>query len=1849
MPWACLPRSVAVLACFLALAAAVFSPSSVAPGGTDRGSRRLLLRKEEPDVVANEDTAVDDIIAADIVVVEVTLGSSASPEKCVQASEYVACPPDSGNPEHRINGILSWNEWEEFDVTVSGSRTVCAKRKDRATGWTINLRIWCHRQDVQTVDLGMSQFPTKCVSVPRAVACTWNAANYGVRAHGPQDTPDGSFLVSVLRGTNRVCVTRLDLPNAVTAADEATGWDFPIRFACADLDWSYSYQGVALDIEVSPAMVSMGYHCQTLHKKSDLVTCPTNFEDEAAQRVEVVTHRAFQETSLAAVRQDLRKPSGTTVCIRKLNVEEPWVHSLHLKCNGASKVDIGDSVMSTFKCVTLDTPVECLIGAADMGFRLNTLPAHMKQEEKFTFDVTTSGTQVCVRRTDRDDSGWQQDLVIACAPRVGLQADAVGDSGTHLAIGGKDNDRRRRAEPQVARRQEHVEGLGRFDPMTERALKNGNVVSFDHIAQGWFGCAALEDCTASRVQAPDRFVVFVHKRKFGSPLKSGDVTYIMAERNGLWLRCETRCTLEHSTCNSTGTANDDNCRAERFRIWSSQSVPDQDFIHDGQTIWLERDVKPTAHGSESRLLKCDKPVKGGTAQACSARGDCGVGAVQRTVLKGADPACTSEMFRVFGAKRSGKGEAVIVAIGEEPKLPVKCVDIPHAELICAINAGDPTLRVAAGNYTEEDEGATFEITMKGKERVDNGGKRLSNQVCARRLDRQGGWEFDLRITCDEVAHVPAWPHDVPSLFEDKSSRGWEQGLAPLEPWQKKLRASVAYPGNLLVSAAPKRPPDQAEFRRAFRLQATQRAPGAAQPAVAPVAPAVVHAAPPPAAKRGVGASAAESGNVSQREVAQIGNTSARAASAPNLMFGNRSCRCIAIDKVDGITNVNLKGIELTYPASMGAHCESWDSGNIPGICDGGEEENPWCKKAWCYVDPCECDIAIPPSKTWYFANASYHGRPLFFSHTTCAIHEKWNETVPEETCTHQQSEGACTSLENCAWSGTKCLGLDAAAACKSIPDFHSAGNASCPCVGIHGKTGRLTASILGHNVTYPGDLGGSCEGWDLGRYPGACDGANSANGSDPSGWCSQRWCYVDPCDCEIDTEPMPSTYFPAATHSGTRLHYSYATCGSVDMWTADFGNACVKQATEGACKADGNCTWTGKSCLGAGTAVNCEGENVRVVHVPEPGSPLCPCIGFEGEGHFQGIADNMSVRYPLTTGSSCKSWHEDVHPRCQKGADPRAGNKFCEQKWCFVDSCHCKLPLAYRRSKVIMGGYQGKPLAYSYTTCGSEDHYGEYNAVEGPALQAEVGSSSFAGARTRGDEIECDSEVTSAIGRPGVVIAGEKTKVEPPLEGASFGQLGMFNCPCIGLDIPGVLELVVGLARVKVSATLGSSCASLEHPTLCTGVGPRPDWCTGKWCFVDPCKCSLLVPPKPALMAPNLTFGPDKRPAFYSAATCNARNQTYWGKEALSNHSSCLRHGTVAACTAEEKQKCSWVQAVAGLGVCIESDRAAHCSLSETIDMALPAVAAATDVGTEKASCSREICAFGFELSDAAFKHNVLCAQTPCAFSDTPACCAPAQSCTSFGDCTRGFFKTKEEHAFCRGEKCDEVRDVKYCCVERATCSEYAWQCSAGKLKVKPGNSLDTTVFCQNSTCHEHVDRDTCCDFNYEEQFSQTVFIHGAIGIFAALVAILLICLASRTRRSWNANRELRTDSETNEPVTFAEYQDLYRAKNTIGELSAIWDTMPPAGMQASEWDHHEVEAENVEQDVLEDIFEVPEAFRDMPADPDAFKAKPLVFKEKSPDDAVLALAAASDPSRGADAPRHSPHDPPIPTRANAL
>jgi len=305
-------------------------------------------------------------------------------------------------------------------------------------------------------------------------------------------------------------------------------------------------------------------------------------------------------------------------------------------------------------------------------------------------------------------------------------------------------------------------------------------------------------------------------------------------------------------------------------------------------------------------------------------------------------------------------------------------------------------------------------------------------------------------------------------------------------------------------------------------------------------------------------------------------------------YGNPKCPCVGFDNVEGTTVVSLdKTTTHPYPADLGARCEAWDNNRHPTSCKDSSQDpgldKGWCADAWCYVDPCNCDIPVEPKTSAYLPDATYQSKPVYYSYATCGAKDQWTEKHHTEACVNQKSAADCMSLPKCAWNGNRCAGKEIMGQCSKKMHGFTWGMASCRCVGIDGQPGTLDMDVDGKGtmVAYPADTGATCKAWDQNQAP-------DCKKKDAPKWCFQKWCYVDPCSCGMKTPPKTSAYLPGAKFQGKSVYYSYETCGGVDHYTEDFHKkACVNQKSKDSCVALKSCGWTGTECLGKEVAEEC--------------------------------------------------------------------------------------------------------------------------------------------------------------------------------------------------------------------------------------------------------------------------------------------------------------------------------------------------------------------------------------------------------------------------------------------------------------------------------------------------------------------------------------------------------------------------------------------------------------------------------------------------------------------------------------
>lgn len=298
-------------------------------------------------------------------------------------------------------------------------------------------------------------------------------------------------------------------------------------------------------------------------------------------------------------------------------------------------------------------------------------------------------------------------------------------------------------------------------------------------------------------------------------------------------------------------------------------------------------------------------------------------------------------------------------------------------------------------------------------------------------------------------------------------------------------------------------------------------------------------------------------------------------SSSSFNIGKAGCQCIGIDWPDGYQNLTLNGQKAIYPQSMGTSCEPWDYARHPD-CKGSHSPS-WCRKSWCFVDACHCDLNTLPKTSSYLPNTTFQGRKVYYSYATCGDTDEWTELNYFSSCVNQKTEADCAAVSKCAWTKSHgCLGKELAVAkgetCKHVEES-VLGDDACKCIGLDVPHGSIKATIDSRTYEYPANTGAHCNSWDAETHP-------TCHGDNPPAWCQQKWCYVDPCSCNISVAPKKNTYVPGATSQGKPLFYSYMTCGQADSYSASLNKkACPNYGDTQSCSDQAQCAWTGSKCV----------------------------------------------------------------------------------------------------------------------------------------------------------------------------------------------------------------------------------------------------------------------------------------------------------------------------------------------------------------------------------------------------------------------------------------------------------------------------------------------------------------------------------------------------------------------------------------------------------------------------------------------------------------------------------------------
>jgi len=268
-------------------------------------------------------------------------------------------------------------------------------------------------------------------------------------------------------------------------------------------------------------------------------------------------------------------------------------------------------------------------------------------------------------------------------------------------------------------------------------------------------------------------------------------------------------------------------------------------------------------------------------------------------------------------------------------------------------------------------------------------------------------------------------------------------------------------------------------------------------------------------------------------------------------YGLSKCPCIGLEGMPGLMTLEVNGTKMSYPLDVGAKCRAWDETTHPSCKTffSGEQPPAWCTQSWCYVDPCNCDITPQPLEPQGLPTPTHHGRSVYVSYSTCG------EKVDFEEGNKELAGAGCSTAE-----------LSAVAKAADTAKF---GDEQCPCIGIANRTG--TGYFAFGFYQFPADVASYCGAWDM--------AAPQCNVANPPDWCPAKYCYVDPCNCNLSTPPTRSEV--PVKYQGQSTYYSYETCGEPSTWLDTDPDVHCRSPSEADCTKDALCVWTDRQgCVG---------------------------------------------------------------------------------------------------------------------------------------------------------------------------------------------------------------------------------------------------------------------------------------------------------------------------------------------------------------------------------------------------------------------------------------------------------------------------------------------------------------------------------------------------------------------------------------------------------------------------------------------------------------------------------------------
>lgn len=271
-------------------------------------------------------------------------------------------------------------------------------------------------------------------------------------------------------------------------------------------------------------------------------------------------------------------------------------------------------------------------------------------------------------------------------------------------------------------------------------------------------------------------------------------------------------------------------------------------------------------------------------------------------------------------------------------------------------------------------------------------------------------------------------------------------------------------------------------------------------------------------------------------------------------YGDKRCPCIGLENLVGTNVVRLnENQSAVYPLDAGSFCEAWDNGIHPDCRPSGRFGlgGGFCPRSWCFVDPCDCDLEIWPSKASRFAPVTFHKKPLYFSYETCSSVDVPEESMPEPIYEEM---------------------------CEQKVEGHY-GNPNCTCIGFDNLVSVTSVFKKGLPMTFPPNTGSSCQAWDE-----IYDEEHCKRNENPPEYCSQPYCFVDPCSCSLPSQP--SAWFWGTKWKGHTVYYSYDTCGGVDYWSEPRNDHtkihCDSYSYRWWCQYHEECGWNGTHCMDIG-------------------------------------------------------------------------------------------------------------------------------------------------------------------------------------------------------------------------------------------------------------------------------------------------------------------------------------------------------------------------------------------------------------------------------------------------------------------------------------------------------------------------------------------------------------------------------------------------------------------------------------------------------------------------------------------